>query len=139
MMQTNSFVKYERGSALIVAVFIIVIMTLLGTALVRMTNSSAETIAYEVLGARAYNAAQSGLQKKLVDIFPLEPAIGVCSGPELYDFSTIKGLESCKAINVDCIDSEISGVNYYTITSTGRCEVGGVLTTRKIEVKARKL
>ncbi|NQY87091.1 MAG: pilus assembly PilX N-terminal domain-containing protein [Colwellia sp.] len=139
VMPTNGVNQYQQGSALIIAVFIIVIMTLLGTALVRMISSSAETVVYEVLGIRAYQAAQSGLQRKLVEVFPLEPANGDCKAPVLYDFSAIQGLENCQAINVGCTESVILDVTYYTITSTGRCEVGGVLTTRVLEVKARRL
>jgi MSHA biogenesis protein MshP len=141
-IQTNNLNNYQRGSALIVAVFIIVIMTLLGTALVRMMSSSAETVAYEVLGARAYQAAQAGLQRKLAEVFPLAPAVGICNAPDPpvpYDFSAIRGLENCRATNVGCTDSEILGVTYYIITSRGQCDIAGILTSREIEVRASSL
>jgi MSHA biogenesis protein MshP len=147
VIHTNNLNYNQRGSALVVAVFIIVIMTLLGTALVRMMGSSAETVAYEVLGIRAYQAAQAGLQRKLTDVFPLEtaagvPAVGVCTAPEPpvpYDFSAIQGLENCKATSVGCTGSVILGVTYYTIISVGQCEIAGVLTSRTIEVRASSL
>lgn len=139
VMLTNSLNKYQGGSALVIAVFIIVIMTLLGTSLVRMMSASAETVAYEVLGTRAYQAAQSGLQRKLAAVFPLEPIIGVCTTSELYDFSAIQGLENCRATSVECTETEILGVTYYTIKSRGQCDIAGVLTSREIEVRASSL
>lgn len=131
----------QRGSALVMAIFIIVVMSLLGAALVRMMSSSAETVAYEVIGTRAYQAAQAGAQIKLSEVFPLEPISGKCDATIVaYDFSAIKGLENCKAEEVSCIeDATVAGISYYTVTSRGECAVAGVLTSRKVEVKARSL
>jgi len=130
----------QKGSALVLALFIMVIMTLLGTVLVRMISSNAETIAYEVIGTRAYQAAQAGAQRKLSEVFPLLPASGVCTAASQYDFFSIEGLNYCKAIAVGCVaDATVDGVTYYTITSTGQCDIAGVFTSRKIEIKARSL
>jgi MSHA biogenesis protein MshP len=138
------FIHKVKGSALVIAIFIIVVMSLIGSALVRMNSSSAENIAYEVIGTRAYQAAQAGAQRKLREVFPLLPQLlvpNVCPANTLqYDFSTIKGLENCNAINVNCVvDAFVDGVTYYTISSTGQCRVAEVFTSRKIEVKARSL
>ncbi len=141
MVKNRRFNK-QKGSALVIAIFIIVVMTLLGSALVRMTSSNAETIAYEVIGTRAFQAAQAGAQKKLSEVFPLLPNNGLCLSGVEYDFSTIKGLENCKAVNVKCTNDTVAPVNgtsYYTITSTGQCSVAGVFTSRKIEIRARSL
>mgnify|MGYP000023509221 CR=1 FL=1 len=130
----------QNGSALVIAIFIIVVMTLLGSALVRMISSSAETVAYEVIGTRAFQSAQIGLQRKLQVLFPLSPTPGSCEPNITYDLSTIKGLENCEARNVVCaLDASVSGVNYYTIESTGQCEVAGIITTRTLQVQARNL
>ena len=130
----------QQGSALVIAIFIIVVMTVLGSALVRMISANAETIAYEVIGTRAYQAAQAGAQRKLSELFPLSPNVGVCLGDIDYDFSAIEGLQNCKALNVSCsVDATVRGVTYYTINSTGQCAVAGVFTSRTIEIKARSL
>ena len=130
----------QKGSALVLALFIMVVMTLLGTALVRMISSNAETIAFEVLGTRAYQAAQAGAQRKLSELFPLLPAGCVCSPSAPYDFSAIVGLENCTASDVECTAGPtVNDITYYTITSTGQCTVAGVFTSRTIEVKARSL
>lgn len=132
--------KKQQGSALVVAIFIITIMTLLGAALVKMISSNAETIAYEVMGTRALQAAQAGMQRKMSELFPLLPNSGICSGSVQYDFSSILGLENCKAIAVACSnDAFVEEISYYTVTSTGQCVVAGVITSRTIEVKAKSL
>lgn len=132
--------RKSQGSALVQAIFIVTIMALLGATLVRVFSSNSETIAYEVIGTRALQAAQAGMQRKMAELFPLAPNVGVCSGSVEYDFSTIEGLKNCKAISVSCTpDANVAGVSYYTITSTGQCDVAGVLTSRTIEVKAKTL
>ena len=137
----NSRLTTHSGSALVLALFIIIIVTLLGTALVRMISSNAETIAYEVLGTRAYQAAQAGAQITLEEVFPLSTA-GVCNAinpNNPNDFTGIDGLDNCQAI-VGCrADRTVDGITYYTITSTGQCDFLGVFTSRTIEVKARSL
>jgi MSHA biogenesis protein MshP len=135
----KSRLNTHSGNALVLALFIIVIVTLLGTALVRMISSNAETIAYEVLGTQAYQAAQAGVQIKLREIFPLSGA-GVCSASSTYNFSGIDGLDNCQASTVECDATDpIDGITYYTITSTGQCELLEVFTSRTIEVKARSV
>jgi MSHA biogenesis protein MshP len=136
----NSKLTSHNGSALVLALFIIVIVTLLGTALVRMLSSNAETIAYEVLGTRAYQAAQAGAQIKLEEVFPLsDPSECTAIDPNNpYDFTGIDGLDNCQAI-VGCTDRTVDAITYYTITSTGQCDFSGVFTSRTIEVKARSL
>lgn len=130
----------QNGSALVIAIFVIVVMTLLGTALVRMISSSAETVVYEVIGTRAFQAAQVGLQRKLQVLYPLLPTLGTCEASTEYDLSGIEGLENCKAINVACsIDATVAGVTYFSVRSTGQCEVAGVLTSRTLEVQSREL
>lgn len=133
----------QRGSALVLALFIIVVTTLLGAALVRMISANSETIAYEVIGTRAYQAAQAGAQRKLSELFPLLslPGSPSCSPDSIYnEFSNVEGLENCQASNVDCVEGPtVDEITYYTITSTGQCNFAGVFTSRTIEIKARRL
>ncbi|TMM47828.1 PilX N-terminal domain-containing pilus assembly protein [Colwellia ponticola] len=132
----------QKGSALVLAIFIIVVMTLLGTALVRMISTNAETIVYEVIGTRAYQAAQAGAQRKLREIFPLSSASSTCPvAPSTYSFVNTEGLKGCEAtVIVDCkLYQTVNNITYYTVISTGKCSVGEVLTSRTIEIDARSL
>jgi len=152
----SNFTNSQRGSALVIAVFIIVVMTVIGLALVRMLNASSESVAYEVIGTRAYATAQTGIQWAGRKVFPLGTgsslhcdgttvtAISTGSGAEetLTPPSDIKnsaGLVNCKIIELKCKDLKYNGVTYFTITSTGQCEVSGVITSRSIVIEARSL
>lgn len=135
--------KRQQGSALVIAIFVLVIMTLIGSALIRMQSSSAETVVYEVMGTRAYAAAQTGIQWQLTEIFPLNTTgITLCKDNDNIVEPTINnvaGFEQCE-FDISC-DSSIShgDVQYYTITSTGSCGVAGIETSRTIEIEARSI
>jgi len=141
LRSTIKTLNKQKGSALVLAIFVIVVVTLLGATLVRIMSSNAETIAYEVIGTRSLQAAKAGAQRKMSELFPLLPSVGACEvNSDPWDFSTIKGLEGCEAVNVSCEeDATVDGVTYYTITSTGQCTVADVFTSRKIEISARIL
>ena len=136
-----------QGSALILAVFIMVVVMLLGATLVKVFQSSSEAIAQEVLGTRALAAANSAMQAQLQQLFPLNNAVGICPNNTHYDFSTIDGLQTCQA-DVSCDNYVVNqGINYYRLISTGTCGTGTmtatnddvVLSSRTVQVEARGL
>jgi MSHA biogenesis protein MshP len=129
----------QAGSALVIAIFVIIVLSVLGTALVKMLESSQESVAYEVLGTRAYTAAQSGLQWQLAKVFPLSDSPSACAdivNAPLPIFDNTLGLAQCN-VSVSCDDFVHDSIRYYTITSTGECAIGSELTSRKIAVEAR--
>ncbi|NQY34046.1 MAG: pilus assembly PilX N-terminal domain-containing protein [Alteromonadaceae bacterium] len=146
--QGKTYIKVssQRGSSLVLAIFIIVVMSLLGASLMRMMSSSAETFAYEVLGTRAYAAAQTGLQWRLKSLFPLGSPAVVCPPEDTDDpsagapdLSGIKGLKGCRIATLVCSCFAVDGTRYYTITSTGQCDINGEKTSRTLKVQARSL
>lgn len=133
----------QRGSALVIAIFIIIVLSALGAALVSMLDSSQEGVAYEVLGTRAYTAAQSGVQWQLSEVFPLNSDAVACKNQTDIDnntpsFTSVTGLEQCN-ISVTCTDFERDGIRYYVVKSTGQCALDSEVTSRTIEVDARSL
>ena len=136
--------KYkQRGSALVIAIFIIIVLSALGAALVNMLDSSQEGVAYEVLGTRAYTAAQSGLQWQLAEVFPLSSNAIACKSQadinsRTPNFLNIKGLAQCN-VSVTCSDFELDSIRYFSITSTGQCNIDGEVTSRRVAVEARSL
>jgi len=142
IMQISHFAKAQEGSALVIAIFIIIVMSLLGAALVNMLDSSQESVAYEVLGTRAYTAAQSGAQWQLGQIFPVGNSNNVhgCGVSLPPIISNINGLQGCKILSpITCTEFEHQGVRYFTIESTGQCSLDGELTSRTVEIEARSL
>jgi len=156
IFNNSNFTKSQQGSALVIAVFIIVVMTVLGLALVRMLNTSSESVAYEVIGTRAYATAQTGIQWAGGKVFPLGTGSALhCDGTTVSAISTGSGVEealtppsgiknsaglaNCKISELKCNDLKYNGVTYFTITSTGQCDVSGIITSRSIVIEARSL
>lgn len=147
----------QSGSSLIIAIFILVVMLLLGVALSRMLSTSSETIVYEVTGARAFQAANVGAQQKLAEIFPFspeqakycdgttdiseaDPTATIISHSDYIDFgASVNGLRNCKVAQLECDDFKVNDVVYYRIKSTGQCDVGSESVSRTVEVEARSL
>lgn len=133
---------YSRGSALVIAIFVIIVMSLLGAALVKMMESSQENVVYEVLGTRAYAAAQTGVQWQLGKLFPIGSPARACSDVSQIPppIELAKGFEGCRIVSpIKCSDFSHQGVIYYTVTSTGQCDLDGESTSRVIEVEARSI
>jgi len=140
----------QQGSAIVLALFIIVVMSLLGTAMVRMLSANAENIVYEVVGTRAYFAAQAGMQEGLHNIYPLQAPAEDCTALSPIPFTLVnrnysnEGLLNCSATvivtNCKSIATAV-GVfeHFYLIESTGQCTAGDITTTRTIEVQSRSL
>ncbi|REL36675.1 pilus assembly PilX N-terminal domain-containing protein [Thalassotalea euphylliae] len=143
----------QHGSSLILAIFVLVVMLLLGTAMTRMIATSSQSVAYEVLGTRAYQAANVGAQQRLSMIFPVSASTQRCGVPDpvtnrssdntipsvLNSLSSVGGLNGCRVSALSCNDFVVDGVTYYRITASGQCTAGEVQTLRTIEVEARSL
>lgn len=139
----------QKGSALVIAVFISVVILLLVVALSKLLIASSEGVSYEVQGTRSFFAAQSGIEYALIELFPLASATVTSSCPgslqngELPDlmlepsinFNT-EGLRNC-SVHISC-QVRLSGVNeisHFWLTSTGRCGADGVQTSRTIQME----
>ena len=128
--------KKTKAFSLFLSLFIIVILGLLATTLLKMTQYGSITVAHEVLGLRAFLAAESGANALAMELFPLSGSPS-CSSRTI-SFSQ-KGLVGCSAIincNLIVVDSE----NYYKVTSQGRCAVNGNLeTSRTLELMLKDI
>ena len=146
-------VDKQQGSSLVLALFVIVILTLLGSVMMRIISTSSETVSQEVLGTRAYMAANSAMQAELQQLFPLDGTNNCASSTSDYDLtnlgSDIPGLYHCDATTTctKYYTDPTDGTNYYQLTSTGHCGVGTmeedskavVISSRTIQVEARSL
>ncbi|MBL4658810.1 MAG: hypothetical protein JKY19_00510 [Alcanivoracaceae bacterium] len=143
----------QKGSAILMTLFILIVLILLGSALMRVLSTSSEAIAQEVIGTRAYMAANSALQAELQKLFPLNAAAVQCNANFNYNFSStgsdIDGLFHCSAIT-SCSNyatHPISGDEFYRLTSIGECASSAlqtdskdiVVSSRTIQVEARSL
>jgi MSHA biogenesis protein MshP len=143
----------QQGSALMLSLFVIIVLTLLGSALMRVLSTSSETIAQEVIGTRALMAANSAMQAELVVLFPLNSTTNVCNSANSYDLqysgSDVEGLNHCEAATTcdNYFTDTVNSVEYFRLTSTGKCGSGFmesnskaiVKSSRSIQVEARSL
>lgn len=139
LLPNNVSTQKQAGSSLIIAIFILVVMSALGASMVNMLRSNEQISAYEVLGARAYAAAQSGVQFTLQQLFPLNESTDTsfCAGTT-FTFNNHDGLNDCEA-KITCTfkTHEETSTNYFTIGSQGVCNINGEQTSRYIEVSAK--
>ncbi|AWB68808.1 hypothetical protein C2869_21460 [Saccharobesus litoralis] len=157
--QYTGLVKHQ-GSALTLAVFIIVVMALLASALIKMLSSSNESVAVEVYGARALQAATTGVEYMSSLIFPTDAsatdtgaiASNACSDLSATTLnvtlptSSTLGLAGC-SFSVTCQDRVIDvadaapaeNVRYYRFVSTGTCDATDWSASRTVQVEAKAL
>lgn len=143
--------KKQGGSALAIAVFIIVVMSLLATGISKSISSSEEQTVYEVFGTRALLAAESANEMALSQIFPLTGS-GVCTASQNTYFNQ-NGLLNCVATTTcSSRDPDLVGTTYYQVISTGICKANlnndtgdfscgneKICVSRSIEVEAKEL
>ena len=118
-----------RGSALMIALFVIVVMALLAAAMGRFLVDSGEKNTVEVRSVRALLAAQSGLEVALYQLFPNRPQVlpAVCDpnvGALSLPLPTSPGLAGCKVV-VSCREIAVTYNNLsskgYRLQSIGQC------------------
>jgi len=142
----KSFRK-QTGSMLVIALFVIIVLALLGVTMTRMISASSQSTIIEVSGLRALTAAQSGAQLLLQQTFPLNAPINSCdttlsSVTSFPAFSTIRGLQDCDFI-ASCSTSDVikegETHNYYRFSSIGQCSVGDIIVTRQVSLDAMQV
>ena len=120
----------EKGSALVMMIFIMVVLALLLAALAYITAQSNQNTAYQVASTRAYWAAQSGAEWGTYQIAPAtSSAASQCFSPSpAYPaIGSIPGLKGCTA-TVACSPSPptTASTTPYQITSQGSCPAGNL-------------
>lgn len=141
-MHHNAFYLPRRqdGSTLVVAIFVIVVLGLLVSALSQLVRTSAGSTVVEVQGNRAFMAAQSGIQVAMIELFPLNSSTADCSEVNIATVAySSGGLAQCRS-KVSCNAFNYSGGDtHYRLESTGTCEAGNTKTSRTVAVEARTI
>lgn len=123
----------QQGAALIVAIFIIIVMSLLAAILARLLTTSSQASVDEVYGIRAFQAANSGAQIFLRQLYPQPDNIesDQCSA-RLIQFETT-ALANCQA-TISCNQRSYTDYNtsIFRVTSLGSCSVGNLQYSRTV-------
>ena len=138
--------KQQSGSMIVVAIFVIIIISLLGAALISLQRDSAEGTSYEVYASRAYLSAYSASEIALVALFPLNSSAANatnCTGADIaVTLGSDIGFHGCSA-NYQCQillpANSASLPTRYRVVSTAVCENAQTVTRRQIMVEASNL
>ena len=131
----------QRGSMLIMALFIMVVLALLASAMIKVTSNASTSVADEAFGLRAQQAANAGIQSLISQSLPVGSAPQVCQTTVTSpaSFSNIPGLIRCQ-YTARCQSEDIvyqgSSYRHYKFTSTGMCDLQGDLFSRTVAVNA---
>lgn len=143
----------QRGSALTIAIFVIVVMGLLGIAIIRLLGGSTQGVIAEVSGSRALAAANAGIELYLTELFPLDttapydaganplvcPATSLGGSAEFtQNFAShteTTGLQNCQ-VEVQCRQLDLDEGTHFRLESTGICTIGDAVYSRQIQVEA---
>ncbi len=139
-----SFSKKQSGISMAFLLFVIIIVSLLAAALMRLNSESSISNAHQVISARAFFAAESGAQIQALTNFPVLGGVVACPAPYTLNFNT-PGLTGCTA-QITCNEIPITTgtppttTNYFQVISQGQCNAGQVMqATRTIEVRLKSL
>ncbi len=144
----------QAGSSLMLAVFILVVMSLLASALMKMLSSSHESVVVEVYGTRALMAANAGVELMVSSIFPINVTAlseadlvqNTCSdltnNPITGSLPSTAGMSHC-SYSVSCSDmvEQVDGsdVRFYRFNSVGSCDIDGWTSVRQVQVEAKTI
>ena len=141
MVRNGSFLKSQKGSALLVAIFFVVIMGLLSTSLLSIKSTQQQMTAQEVISTRAWWAAHSGMEWGLSQVLPLRNKTPKCELDMRFPLAAER-FHQCSVV-VQCssivLDKSEETHLYYRLESQARCGTGRFAVTRTQEALVQGL
>ncbi|MCU8084836.1 MSHA biogenesis protein MshP [Shewanella sp. SM23] len=135
-LQRTALPARQRGSALIIGVFVITVMFLLASALINIVQDGDTGLTQEVWGTRAFAAANSGADAALATLFPLNGSVGICPATSTWNPPNVTGFHAC-TVTLTCKAYAVGTTTQYRINSKAVCESGETRVSRQVEVEAR--
>jgi MSHA biogenesis protein MshP len=126
----STMANRQRGSALIMAIFVITVMFLLAAALINIVSDGDDSFNQEVWGTRALAA--------LARLFPLTGGVTDCAAVTIPPWTppTSVGFSGCR-VTLGCTAYVAGTETQYRITSAAVCSSGPMRVRRQVEVEAR--
>ncbi|MFT4652970.1 MAG: MSHA biogenesis protein MshP [Kangiellaceae bacterium] len=131
----------QSGSMIVMALFVIIVIGLLATAIINIVSASSNTTISQVYGLRAQQAAKAGIEDLMFTAFPVNGSAVSCNttASSPASFSNVSGLNQC-SYEATCDTQTISfnGVNrlYFKFSSTGSCQIDSNVVSRTLSVDA---
>ena len=129
--------KRQQGSMLVTALFIMIVLALLGLTLASSLSSTGNKVAADNIGFRAQLATKAGLEHIKATANPAGATPLSCSGTinSPVSFAQIRGLEGC-AYQASCqtTNTTIAGVDYYfyRFSSTAQCTASELISSHTL-------
>ncbi len=133
--------KLQTGFSIVSAIFLLVVLAALGAGMVTFSTNQQQTVAMDVMGARAYQAARAGVEWGAFGVISPAAAggelVAACvPGGAVFTKNlpagTLAGTLGDFSVNVACIATDTSDVNaaggtvrVYQLTSTANRGVAG--------------
>ena len=133
--------KGQQGNMIVMAIFVIVVISLLAVALIKTISASSNTTIHQIYGLRAQQAAQAGVQTLLQASFAVDGSATPCNtnASSPASFSNVDGLNAC-VYQASCVTETVSFANvdrlYFKFSSTGSCLINDNVVSRTISVDA---
>lgn len=117
--------RQQAGSTLVLGIFIITIMMLLATSLIRVNKNINEDVSFEVWGIRALTAANSAGERALSQLFPINAPVTNCGAISTTwtPPAGLTGFADC-SVNINCSTVVVGTVTQFSIVSEATCESG---------------
>jgi MSHA biogenesis protein MshP len=139
----------QQGSMLVIALFIIVVISLLAASLSRILSSTADSVANEVYSSKAYYAAESGMEYGIYQVLRIRKD-PICvdfhnlkDDPNFeptdihFDISNEVGLENCR-VSISCQTIPVDATtNQFYLVSTGTCDGGKIIAQHQVEAEVK--
>lgn len=129
--------QMSQGSAMVLALFVLIIVGGILLMLGRQQQLASEQLSVEVQGARAFWAAQTGLQLATSQLFPLNPASTSCSNVSTTVLLTAAGLAGCQ-VQLVCQGiphPDTTTRPLYRLRSSGSCSGSDWQSSRVLELE----
>lgn len=134
-MRRSPAMRGQKGSALVMALFIVVVLGSLAVLGLKNIERSSDALMHEVVGTRADMAARSGAQLDISALYQTEDS-GSCQQSETQEYRfTGDGLNACWAeVSCTVLGQNKTEQTIYRLESEGYCRVGEQTVKRVIEV-----
>lgn len=116
--------KLQQGFSIVTAIFLLVVLSFLGIAMVMFSTSQQQSSAMDVLGSRAYQAARAGIEWAAYGVTQTTPGTlwTGCATPA--NLNPLGGTLAPFTVTVTCTSAsyieDTSTTWVYTVTSTAK-------------------
>ncbi|MCK4866001.1 MAG: hypothetical protein KAT06_11335 [Gammaproteobacteria bacterium] len=114
MSTTHLNIKYQSGVSIVTAIFLVVILALMGTGMVSLLTTSQQSISQEITSAKAYMAGRSCLQWGMYQaIYDADPWL---NNPNIITFNSGNLVNTQCSSDINVINSD--GLTFFDIKAT---------------------